>query len=139
MSHFKVKSLFEIALAEYAATKGIRVAYDNVKFTATTNETYLQTHLMPADTFTDTMSGDHTAYIGVFQIKIIIGSGKSVKVVSEISTELQNIFKTYKVFREASPSTFSVQVFSPFNVPEGKVIDGSWIVPCYFQYRADTD
>lgn len=139
MSHFKVKSLFEIALKEYATTKGLRVAYDNVKFTPLANETYIQCHLLPADTFTDTLGGDHKAFIGVFQIKIIIGSGKSVAIVNQMTEELQAIYGVYKVFEEAIPSEFFVQVTSPIKVPEGKVVDGSWIVPCYFQYRADTN
>ena len=137
MSHARVRNLFQTALAAYAATKGIRVAFDNVQFTPTTNETYLVSHLMPASTNSRTLSGDHKAFVGVYQITIVSPSGRATSKSDEISAELQQEFTVYKRYTDSTG--FTVQVMSPLHTPEGKVQNGGWIVPCYFDYRADTN
>ena len=60
MSHAKVRNIFQSLLAEETkvggSLEGIRIAYDNVKFVPNTNELYLALHLMPVDTFSDTLN-----------------------------------------------------------------------------------
>ena len=137
MSHARVRNLFQTALKAYADNKGLRVAFDNVQFTPTTNETYLVSHLMPASTNSGTLSGDHKAFVGVSQITIVSPSGRATSQSDEISLELQQEFTVYK--RYIDSTGFTVQVMSPLHTPEGKVQNGGWIVPCYFDYRADTN
>lgn len=137
MSHARVRNLFQTALSTYASNKGIRVAFDNVQFTPTTNETYLVSHLMPAQTSSRTLSGDHKAFVGVYQITIVSPSGRATSQSDQISVELQQEFTVYKRYTDSTG--FTVQVMSPIHTPEGKVQNGGWIVPCYFDYRADTN
>ena len=137
MSHARVRNLFQTALKAYADNKGLRVAFDNVQFTPTTNETYLVSHLMPASTNSRTLSGDHKAFVGVYQITIVSPSGRATSKSDEISAELQQEFTVYKRYTDSTG--FTVQVMSPLHTPEGKVQNGGWIVPCYFDYRADTN
>lgn len=137
MSHARVRNLFQTALAAYAATKGIRVAFDNVQFTPTTNETYLVSHLMPASTNSRTLSGDHKAFVGVYQVSVVTPSGKATNTSDEVLKELQNLFPIYGRYTDLTG--FTVQIMSPLQCPEGKVQNGGWIVPCYFDYRADTN
>lgn len=136
MSHSRVRALFNTALLSYATPKNIRVATDNVKFTPNTNETYLAAHLIPADTFTMTLSGDHKSFIGIYQIKVVTGSAISTAVSDNITEELQDVFLVDKLFTKDG---FTVQVNSPIHSVEGKAQEGSWVVPCYFEYRADTN
>lgn len=137
MSHSKVRAIFATLLTEYALTKDIRVSYDNVKFDPTVNELYLQTHLIPVDTPTLTLGGDHKEYLGIYQVKIISGSGSATGIADSIIDDLQNLFPVYKLFKDLSG--FTVQVYSPVHSAEGKAQDGRWTVPCYFEYRADTN
>lgn len=137
MSQAKVRNLFQKAVSDYATTKNIRVAFDNVKFTPQANETYLVCHLIPSSAATETLSGDHKRFLGVFQITIVTASGTATAKSDEIASELQDIFTIYKRYTDST--NFTVTVMTPLNVPEGKVQNGGWIVPCYLNYRADTN
>ena len=137
MSHSAVRNLFATIVAQYAATKGIRVSYDNFKIKPEANETYLETHLIPADTTTETLGGDHKKFIGLYQIKVVGGSGVATAQTDAIVNELQTIFPIYSL--HTNVDGFTVQVLSPVKSPEGKVQDGKWSIPCYFEYRADTN
>lgn len=139
MSQAKIRNIFQTVVYDYAQGKSLRVAYDNVQFTPNVNETYLACHLMPSVTKTETLSGDHKAFIGIFQVTIVAGSGKSTSAVDQIADDLQNEFKVYSLHSEEGSPSFIVQVISPLNVPEGRVQAGNWVVPCYFEYRADTN
>lgn len=137
MSQAKIRNLFQTELSQYAATKNIRVAYENVQFTPKTNETYLVSHLMPTSTDSKTLKGDHKRFLGVYQITIVTPSGTATAKADEIASDLQGIFTIYERFTDSTG--FTVTVMSPLNVPNGKVQNGGWIVPCYFNYRADTN
>lgn len=138
MSHARVRKLFSAALAEYAVLKGIKVSYDNVKEKFDEDDDdHIETHLIPADTFTDTLGGDHKAFIGMYQMKIVTKYGTGYLKTEEIIEELQAIFKVFKEFTD--DTGFSVQVISPIKTPEGKQNASQWAVPAYFEYRADTN
>lgn len=136
MSHSRVRALFNTALIAYATPKNIRVATDNVKFTPNVNETYIAAHLIPAETYTNTLGGDHKAFIGIYQMKVVTGTGVSTSASDDITQDLQTVFQVDKEFTKDG---FTVQIVSPIHSPEGKAQDGSWVVPCYFEYRADTN
>lgn len=135
MSQARVRNLFQTALKQYADAKGLRVAFDNVQMTPRANEVYLVSHLMPSSTATQTLNGDHKRFLGVYQITVVTPSGTATAKADEIATELQDIFTIFKRYTDSTG--FTVTVMTPLNVPEGKVQNGGWIVPCYFNYRAD--
>lgn len=140
MSHGRVRRLFSSALAQWSAdrTQPIPISYDNVKSKFEGDaEDHIETHLIPADTFSDTLGGDHKAFIGLFQMKIVMTYGSGLITTEDVVEELQNLFKINQVFTD--DTGFTVQVISPIVVPEGKQIGGQWNVPCYFSYRADTN
>jgi len=136
MSHARVRTLFSAALANFAQQKNMKVSYDNVK-EGFGVEDHIESHIIPADTFSDTLSGDHKAFIGMYQMTIVTEYGTGQLKTEGLVTELQTIFLVNKMFTDASG--FSVQVTSPIHTPEGKQVDGQWRVPCYFDYRADTN
>lgn len=136
MSHARVRVLFSDALAAYAAQKGIPVSFDNVKAKFEEDKLdHIKAHLIPADTWSGTLSGDHVGLIGMYQMTIVTTYGRGMLTSENLVDELQDIFKVNKMFTDTSK--FSVQVVSPIHSPEGKQVDGQWIVPCYFHYRAD--
>jgi hypothetical protein len=47
-----------------------------VDATPIAGETYLRAFSLPADTASNTLSGDHRLYTGVFQVNIVAPSGK---------------------------------------------------------------
>lgn len=136
MSHGLIRKTFSAALATYAAQKNIPVSYDNVKGMFDT-EDHIEAHLIPSDTFSDTLGGDHKAFIGMYQMTIVVQYNTGYLKVESIVEELQNIFQINKMFTDVSG--FSVQVVSPIKTPEGKQVGVQWRVPCYFEYRSDTN
>lgn len=139
MSHARVRTLFSAALANYAQQKGLEVSYDNVKIEFV-GDTYIRSHIIPSDTFSDTLSGDHKGYTGMFQMTIVTKYGTGLLTMESIANDLQNIFLVNKMFTDGKvPIPFNVQVTSPLIVPEGKQSGVAWESPCYFEYRADTN
>lgn len=136
MSHARVRTLFSAALANFAQQKGLEVSYDNVMIEFT-GDTYIKSHTIPADTFSDTLSGDHKGFIGMYQMTIVTKYGVGSLVAETLVDELQSIFIVNQMFTDTSG--FSVQVISPIKVPEGKQDGTVWVLPCYFDYRADTN
>lgn len=137
MSHSRVRNLLATKTTEYATTKGLRVSYENYKLYPEADETYLETYTIPAPTITRTLNGDHKEFIGIYQIKIIVGSGVATSLSDEIVEELQLTFTVDSTYTDTSG--FTVQVISPVSIAQGKVQDGKWVIPCSLEYRADTN
>jgi len=137
MSHARIRNIFNYEMSLFAEVNNLRVSFDNVNFTPNVDETYIQCHLIPADTQTRTLGGDHKEYIGLYQMKVITASGDGSGNADDIVEKLQTKFPVYALFKEDDPSIFSVQVLSPIHSPEGRDQSGSWGVPCSFEYRAD--
>jgi L-rhamnose isomerase len=136
MSHARVRTLFSAALANFAQQKNMKVSYDNVS-DGFDNEDHIESHIIPADTFSETLSGDHKAFIGMFQMTIVTQYGTGYLKTESLVEELQTVFKLNEMFTDTTG--FSVQVTSPIHTPEGKQVGGQWRVPCYLNYRADTN
>lgn len=137
MSNGRIRTIFSAALGAWAVAEGIKVSYDNVNVTLM-NEDNIKTHLIPVDTFSDTLSGDHIGYLGIFQMTITTKYGSGLLKTERIIEEWQRqLFPVTKIFTD--DSGFNVQVIGPVTAVEGKQIGSQWVVPCYFNYRADTN
>ena len=136
MSHGRIRKIFSAVVAEYATQKDIPVSYDNVSFKSGDVD-HIETHLIPADTFSDTLGGDHKAFIGMYQMTLVVQYNTGLLKAEQIAEELQNIFQINEMFTDGLG--FSVQVTSPITIPEGKQVGVQWRVPCYFEYRSDTN
>lgn len=135
MSQAIIRRLFETALAD--ANLGLDIAYENIEYVPVTNKTYLTVALMPYDTFTETLKGsDHTAYVGLFQIKVVTQEHGGVYETDTIIEQLRTVFTTDTVFNQ---DNFWVQVVTPISAQTGRLQNSNWVVPCYFEYRADTN
>lgn len=145
MSQARVRKLFYNALLEYTDTTGIAVYLDNIRefdqngsaIEPPPSGNYLHAHLIPADTYDDSLSGDHKVFIGMFQVTIVTEYGRGSKIAEDIADEIQQVFSLNRRFIDSSG--FTVQVISPIKVPEGRQQGVQWRLPVYFDYRADTN
>ena len=135
MSHARIRKLFSAALSEYATVNNIPLSFDNVKEQFITD--HIESHLIPSDTFSDTLSGDHKAFVGMFQMMLVVQYNKGLLKPEQWVEDLQNIFQINKMFTDTTG--FSVQVISPIKTHEGKQEGVQWRMPCYFEYRSDTN
>jgi hypothetical protein len=146
MSHARIRKLFSDALLTYAEPTDIPVYLDNVtkcvrKKRIETDpaeqkpDEYIATHLIPADTFSDTLSGDHTGYIGMFQMTIVTKYGTGCTRAEDIIDGLQDTFKINKVY--TADNGFTVQVTSPIKTNDGQQKGIQWVQHAYFEYRSD--
>lgn len=153
MSHGTIRKLFNKALLEYTDTTGMPVYLDNVRTydkngspqEPPVNGEYLKAHLIPADTYDDSLGGDHIVYIGMYQVTIVTKYGAGSLQSDNIAKAIQNVFKRNQRFVDPSDlnpiveNRFTVQVTSPVVVPEGRQQGVQWILPVHFEYRADTN
>lgn len=140
MTHQEAKLIFERTLRDAAKVGmplfGIDITFDNVDYEPSVGRAYIQTHLMPVATFTDTLNGsDHTGLKGIFQMKIVGDSGVGGGEAADISAKLKVLFRTDTLFTSGNDW---VQVITPLVINEGRSKDGNWSVPTHFEYRADT-
>lgn len=135
MSNKLVRRAIETELATWAAGEGIPVAWENTQFEPEVGQTFLRAFLLPAPTESETLEGEHRAYIGVYQISIYVPINEGAGVAETILDGLDLLFPNNERFT-VGPS-FQVQVISP--VRAGPAIQsGDWyLVPASFEYRAD--
>lgn len=137
MSHATIRQLVEKRLSDYASTKKIRVAYENVAFTPKVGEVYLESDLTPIDTQSKTLNGgDHRLYIGIYQINIICHLSTGLAKANELAAEIVNLFPIYQPL---SRGAFKVMPTTHVRVLEGLTRDSSYMLPVNFFYRADTN
>lgn len=134
MSNKLIRTLYEQRLAAWAATKPLPVAWQNVPFTAPAG-TYLEAFLLPADTDSLDVAGDHRVYTGVFQVSIVAPKGQGSEPAETLGEEIAALFPNNLLL---SSGTFAVQSISPCSI--GPAIQGGthYTVPAWFRYRADT-
>lgn len=136
MSHKVIRSLFEQRLAAWAPTRDLRIAYQSVTFEPTGDETYLAAFTMPAGTDTNTLSGDHRVYTGVFQINVVTPAGNGTGDAEGLVDDLGDLFPAYLRLKQGD---FEVLVLTPVEPGPPIPADNTLTVSASFQYRADTN
>lgn len=138
MSHDIISAAFESRLLTWAKAraKPIKVVAENETYTPATGETYLRAFTLPAVTASNTLSGDHRVYAGVFQVNIVTASGKYRTEASGIVDELAALFPVnLRIPRAGLVAIVLTPVGPGPGVPDGN----TFTVPASFQYRADTN
>lgn len=137
MSTKACRVILESRLAAWATARvpALRIAYENVQFVPAAGETYLRAHLLPADTESVDLKGDHRGYRGIFQVDIVrpIGSGPGPAL--DIAAELNALFP---VNGRYTSGAVTAQVITPVSAGPAGQDASSYVVPVSFQYRADT-
>lgn len=137
MSQRKIRTIYESHLASWAAARvpPLRVAYENVVFDPANGETYLRCFLLPAATQSETLEGEHRAFLGVFQVSIVspieVGAGAAQGIAAELDAVFVN-------FDQMTASGVTVQQISPVSIAPAIPGEKDYTVPASFSYRADT-
>ncbi len=78
MSHNIIATIYEARLIAWAKALPVplKVVVENEAYAPKDGETYLKAYTLPADTASNTLAGDHRLYTGVFQVSIVMPSGK---------------------------------------------------------------
>lgn len=137
MSNKTIRSLLEGRLKTWAAARNpvLRIAYQDVPFSPTAGETYLACFVLPADTDSQDLAGDHRLYRGVWQVTIVKPKGKGLGAALSIEDELAALFPNNL---QLTSGSFDLFIRSPMGSGPALVDDLNTRVPVSCQYRADT-
>lgn len=138
MSHNIIAAAFESRLLAWAEAraKPIKVVVENETYTPAAGETYLRAFTLPAVTASNTLSGDHRVYSGVFQVNIVTASGKYRTEASGIADELAALFPlNLRIPRAGLVALVMTPVAPGPGIPDGN----TFTVSASLQYRSDTN
>ncbi|MBC3336659.1 phage tail terminator-like protein [Pseudomonas [fluorescens] ATCC 17400] len=137
MSHAIIASIYEAKLIAWskARTEPIKVVFENVKYEPADGETYLRAFMLPGETASSTLAGDHRAFIGVYQVSIVAPANSGKTKTNPLVVELTALFRLYA---RDTKSGFTVVAMSPVEQGPGITDAATYMVPLSFQYRADT-
>lgn len=138
MSHNIIAAGFESRLLAWAKARvpKLKVVVENETYTPAAAETYLRAFTLPAVTASNTLSGDHRLYTGVFQVNVVAPSGKYRTEASGIVDELAALFPlNLRIERGGLVALVMTPVSPGPGIPDGN----TFTVPASFQYRADTN
>ena len=113
-----------------------RVNWEGTQFQPEPGESYLRTHLLPAEPSGRSAGGTHWLRLqGIYQLTVLVQSGRGPRAADEISDAIHRHFKSGK--RLTKDST-TVTVSSVSRGPAGS--DESWYwIPVSIYWRSYTD
>ncbi|WP_223496397.1 phage tail terminator-like protein [Pseudomonas sp. A-RE-26] len=137
MSHAIIASIYEAKLIAWSKARAepIKVVFENVQYDPADGETYLRAFLLPGDTASSTLAGDHRAFIGVYQVSIVAPAGTGKAKTNPLVVELTGLFRLYA---RDTKSGVTVVTMSPVEQGPGITDAATYMVPASFEYRADT-
>lgn len=132
MSQQRIRSAFETRLNTWAASQGLPVAWQNVAFDPPAT-TYLRAFILPADTDSADLAGQHREYRGVFQVSLClpINGGNGDALVSALDA----LFPTTAPMDSGG---LQVWIARPMSAAPGIQDEDRYIIPVSCEYRAHT-
>lgn len=136
MSHAIIASIYEAKLIAWskARTEPIKVVFENVQYDPADAETYLRAFMLPGDTASSTLAGDHRAFIGVYQVSIVVPANTGKTKTNPLVAELAVLFPLYARDTKAGVTVITM---SPVDLGPGIPDPLTYTVPVSFEYRAD--
>ncbi|WP_455826620.1 phage tail terminator-like protein [Pseudomonas graminis] len=136
MSHAIIASIYEAKLIAWSKGRAepIKVVFENVQYDPADGETYLRAFMLPGDTASSTLAGDHRAFIGVYQVSIVAPANTGKTKTSPLVVELTSLFPLYTRDTKAG---ITVVTMSPVDPGPGIPDPPTFTVPVSFEYRAD--
>ncbi|WP_419795115.1 DUF4128 domain-containing protein [Pseudomonas palleroniana] len=136
MSHAIIASIYEAKLLAWsrARTEPIKVVFENVQYEPADGEIYLRAFMLPGDTASSTLAGDHRAFIGVYQISIVAPANTGKIKTNPLVAEFTALFPLYARDTKAG---LTVVTMSPVDPGPGIPDPPTFTVPVSFEYRAD--
>ena len=137
MSHAIISSIYDAKLLAWSKVRAepIKVVFENIQYDPAVGETYLRAFALPGDTASSTLAGDHRAFIGVYQISIVVPAGTGKTKTNPLVVELAGLFRLYA---RDTKSGVTVVTMSPVEQGPGITDAATYMVPVSFEYRADT-
>lgn len=137
MSHAIISSIYDAKLLAWSKVRAepIKVVFENIQYDPADGETYLRAFALPGDTASSTLAGDHRAFIGVYQISIVVPAGTGKTKTNPLVVELAGLFRLYA---RDTKSGVTVVTMSPVEQGPGITDAATYMVPVSFEYRADT-
>ena len=109
MSQARVRNAFESRLAAWAASKALPVVWQNVGAGNMTGD-HLRAYLLPAQTLSMDLAGEHRGYRGVFQVSIFTRPNIGANRAESLARELDDLFPVALRMLSAG---LTVQVMTP--------------------------
>lgn len=131
-----IRSLLETRLKAWAAAHvpPLAIAWQNVAFTPPAGM-YLRSFILPGQTDSLDLSGEHSAYVGVHQVSVVCPAGVGQGAGERLAQEIVDL---YPLNLPLTRDGFEVKVFTkPFTgsaIPDEDV----YVLPVSYSYRADT-
>lgn len=136
MSHAIIASIYEAKLLAWSKARAepIKVVFENVQDDPADGETYLRAFMLPGDTASSTLAGDHRAFIGVYQVSIVAPANTGKTKTNPLVAELTALFPLYARDTKAG---VTVVTMSPVDPGPGIPDPPTFTVPVSFEYRSD--
>jgi hypothetical protein len=133
MSVARIRAAFESSLATWAASKVLPVVWQNVGAGNMTGD-HLRAYLLPAQTLSMDIAGEHRGYRGVFQVSIFTKPGIGANRAESLARELDELFPVAKRMLSAG---VTVQIMTPM-ATRPAVSETDWFhLPVDCRYAAD--
>jgi hypothetical protein len=132
MSQQRIRSAFESRLATWAASKGLPVVWQNVGAGSVTGD-HLRAFLLPAQTLSSDLAGQHRGYRGIFQVSIFTRPNIGANRAESLARELDDLFPVALRMLSAG---LTVQVMTPM-ASRPSIVETDWYsVPVDCRYEA---
>ena len=133
MSQASIRKVFTNTLKAWATPKGILIARENQEFTKPVNNaTFLELHIIPAETIVASVNAERKRYLGEVIIKLWVKNGEGTEVSETLAEELTAVFPVY-------PKTLFPVCVETIPSIKRPILDdsGYWITPICFSYRLE--
>lgn len=132
MSVARIRAAFESRLATWAASKALPVVWQNVGAGNMTGD-HLRAFLLPAQTLSMDIAGEHRGYRGVFQVSIFTRPNIGANRAEVLAGELDELFPVALRMLSAG---LTVQVMTPM-ASRPSIVETDWYsVPVDCRYEA---
>jgi len=133
MSQARIRAAFESRLATWAASKALPVVWQNVGAGNMTGD-HLRAYLLPAQTLSMDIAGEHRGYRGVFQVSIFTRPNIGANRAESLARELDELFPVALRMLSAG---LTVQVMTPM-ASRPSIVETDWYsVPVDCRYGAE--
>lgn len=133
MSHTRIAELLEAHLGEWADSRGIPVAWDNITENPP-GTLYLQAYAMPATTTAIDLAEKLQVLPGVWQINVIAPAGDGTGPARTLADEVAALFP---LGLSLTDGTFSCYISTPPTIYRGISSNTRYSIPVSMNYRAD--
>ena len=133
MSQQRIRAAFESRLATWAASKGLPVVWQNVGAGSVSGD-HLRAFLLPAQTLSSDLAGQHRGYRGIFQVSVFTRPNIGASRAETLARELDELFPAALRMLSAG---LVVQVLTPM-ATKPPIQETDWFhVPVDCRYAAD--